>query len=578
MKKNLFLAIFLLAGAVLSYGQNMRKPVNVSNSAAYSRWGQVAMTQDGRVHIIWEENNYIIYISYDGKTFSAPLKLKSNPDVEADRPSISASKKGGIYVVWTEYGNIVLAEYNPVTKTWLDNVLVADSAYVVENPCVAADSEGNIYVDWDSSAGPGTVFSRSKINGVWEPVKQLSSGLRSKYASCVAGGDDVIWASWGEKQGNGEYKNNYRKRTKDTNWSDARMTNSSGADQDRPYLTMGPDNIPWVIYGDVDMSTGNAAEIWICKIDEGGNPREIVVPLNLQHYPRMCIDKNGAKHVAVQIGPGDFGAGIIYTNSIGGQFKTPTIMANSAGWPKLPGIATDGQNVALVWGSQSEGNKEIWLSTLYPVTLNIVYAPINLGTSFVVESQQPPKITYTLTWKHDPKNEKGAVSAYKIFHRKILAGEFALLTTLSGTATSYTVSLDGFYKYTAFGISAVGASGMETEMKEFSISRPSVKDPIQPEISVSLKKFTGTPEITYNLSWAANPENSTPYIRAYRIYKKEGSGEYALFQALSNSTFSASYTVASSGLRIWFAVSAISVFGEQSGLVPFGVEASQRTR
>lgn len=77
--------------------------------------------------------------------------------------------------------------------------------------------------------------------------------------------------------------------------------------------------------------------------------------------------------------------------------------------------------------------------------------------------------------------------------------------------------------------------------------------------------------MTYALSWQAHPQNSAKYIKSYKIYKKEGTGDFVLFQTLSNSTFSLTHTNTNPQIRMTFAISTVSALDTESTQVVFGM-------
>ncbi len=73
-------------------------------------------------------------------------------------------------------------------------------------------------------------------------------------------------------------------------------------------------------------------------------------------------------------------------------------------------------------------------------------------------------------------------------------------------------------------------------------------------------------------TWEANPQNSAKYVKSYKIYKKEGAGEFVLFQTLSSDTFSLTQSYTNSQTRITFAITTLSTLDTESTQVIFGMQ------
>lgn len=581
MKRSFMIFSLLVLAAGLAMAQNMSAPVNVSNSSGMSRWGQVAFTSDGVAHMVWEDDYRIVYISYDGKSYSSPFYLKNNPGVFAAEPYITAGRDGSIYVGWMEndyngdnHGiNFMIRQYDPQTRAWLPREEVAAGYLEHEPPALAVDSSGNIYCAW-TNYGQGISNTRCKIDGKWGAVTRMNAnGGRGKYTAIASGPDDRIWCVWGEKDGEGNYKTHYSFRTKDANWAPKRIMNLTAGDQDRPNIAVDPTtNIPHVIYVNIDEVLGTfAGPVIICKIDGLTNPLETVIRPKLQHYAKLTIDRFGNKHVAVQTGPGDFGWGIQYTNNIGGIWKPLQDMPNATGHPKLPGIATDGRNVALVWGSHvSDANKEIWFSSLYPVTVRNIHPPTDLKTGISFgEPASSSKITYVLGWRGDARNDEAFVKGYKIYSRISASERYAPVLSVPKTTLEASFSYSQINGNTSFAISTVDADGYESALRDFPASFPEAKAPLGMKCVVSAKGIFKSPKISYQLSWTNNPDNPPNFIKYYRVYWKAAGGTYALATQLPGDAAGLPYASQNPLLRLSFGISMVTVLDVETAIVPF---------
>lgn len=574
MRKILLSLGFLILGLGVGFGQTMSTPSNVSHSATNEKWAQVAMGPNGEVHMVWVEGDEagqkggdIVYVTYDGQEWSAPFKLKHSPEILAERPYIYCNAKGIIAVVWSEDGYTTLRVYDPVQERWSEAERIGEERAIgVNEQWVTVDLDGNIYAIYFSKTD-GRVHSRSKINGVWEEEKRMSSPVFSTHVAIAAGNDGQIWALWREKGGDGNYKIRYSKRTKSTPWSGAKIMNRAGTSQAHPGMAIGPDDIPYVVYGD-QINEGEPTTIYICKLDEKTNPIETVTGSDLMHYPRIAFDVYGNKHVAVQRGQGDNGIGIKYTNNIGGHWNPVVVLPDSGGQTKVPGISADPfGNVALVWAASGEA----WFSSLYPVVVKKLYPPVNLAANLSFA----PNPTYTLTWEANPLNNVQHVKSYNIYKKEEGDPDFQFLLKVSKTAASASFAFPEIKPTIQFGITAVGLNGVESALATFQVTLPPILAPVNLAAVVSLHFVGGVPDATYKLSWQSNPQDTENYIQGYKIYKKEGNGDFAAIATLPKSTFSVTYAVANPQQRILFAITAVSVLGQESSMAVFGSAPAQ---
>ncbi len=522
MKKGIGIALGLLLAAGLAYPQQLRKPIKVATTPDEARWSAMAFTPDGVAHIVWENNaadspNHTVeYVTYDGVKASTPLNLKNQTSGNAHFPNITVGASGLMAVVWGEEGNVWLRVFDPVKKQWLNTENVK-SGNGEDEPSVAIDPENNIYVWWFS--GDAHVFTRSKIDGKWQDTVHMDTGPRSKQGYIAAGRDGRVWAIWGEKGDDGNYKGLYRKRTASTPWTSPQHINDDGASWSHAAITVGPDDMPWIVRGDVDEAVGSDQQIWVHKLNEAGNPRTLAIPSFLQHIPRIAVDKNGV-HVACAVGPGDGGWGVRYTNNVKGSFRAP--QGFGASMNKLPGIAADGLgNVGVCWTSVRLGEGvDIWLTTLLPVVKRTAGAPKNPKGTIISYEASESEALYEFTWQANSANKPEDLDGYRIYRQDPddESGELVLFvpkTSLKARYTTTQYNADSIYS-----VVALMKSGLESARASFGkIVMPAVSAP------KSLKQevvFDGvdSAKAVYNLTWLANTAVKTSDLREYRLYKR----------------------------------------------------------
>jgi hypothetical protein len=570
MKKGFGLVLGLLLAAGLAYPQKLRSPIKVASSTSEGRWSAMAFTPDGIAHIVWDDNppganDTIQYVNYDGAKASAPLNLKNQTGGNAHYPHVAAGSSGLIAVVWGEEENVYLRVFDPVKKEWL-NTEAVKSGSGEDEPAVAVDPLNNIYVWWFS--GDANVFTRSKIDGQWQDTVHMDTGSRAKGGYIAAGPDGRVWAMWQEKGGDGNYKGLYSKRTASTSWSEPQHINDDGASWSHSSITVGPDGTPWVARGDVDESSGSNQEIWAIKLNEDGNPKTLAIPLFLQHFPRIAVDKNGV-HIACAIGPGDTGWGIRYTNNVGGEFMPA--QTYGAAWDKLPGIAADGYgNVGVCWTSVRLGEGvDIWLATLLPIAKRTAAAPKNPKGSIVSYDTSDSEAVYEFTWQANSDNRPEELDGYRLYRKNPGDENDTLLLFVPKTSLKARYTTTQYSADTVFSVAALMRSGLESAKTPFSrIVLPTVPAPksIKQEVV-----FDGVDvdKAVYNLTWQANAAIKTSALSEYRIYKRSNATAAWEFLVAASKTSLITRTLATEySAETQFAVVAVLNAGFESARNP----------
>ena len=490
------ITLFFLAWSV-HFGQ-WTPVVAVSEiDAKSSRWGQCTIAPDGVVHIVWEEDDIgfrdIFYRNYDGDSFSSIRNLTANAPngrVQRERPYIDCNAKGKIAVIYQELGSEVwMAVYDPAADDprWeLERVSTPGDGG--GEPCITVDYDGNIYAVWYSESA-GISYTRCKINGTWEDTKRMSSGARSTKVGIASGREqgDWVYVIWREKQGNGQYKIKYSRRKSTSDWSSDEFVNFGNYEesQTHPHITVGPDKMARVTYG--NLAEGSSYQIRVVVIDEDRQIyRESVTPPNLQHYPRVAVDPDNNVYIAVQVGPGDRGTGVIVTDNSAdntpgeGVWSTPFLFPG--GGQKVPGISADPYdgNIAIVYDAAHAGSteKEIWLSTLKPVEVKYFDPPVAASCEIAVSAAMREAVTsYTLTWEKNPNNTEKFLSGYNIYvkegHQDWQIFKFVDKSEVESDEKTYQKTYSSGTDFTTgganvkrqFGIKTVSTWGQESDLK-----------------------------------------------------------------------------------------------------------------
>jgi len=473
MKKSLFLLLSVLALGLWSFGA-FTFPANVSNSSVSSQWPSVCFGMDGMIHMVWvvtysKTSSDVVYVNYDGVTWSTPVKITPAADHIRTFPFIAGNNKGTLAVVWEQAAETWINVFDPVQKTWGTPEMV-DEAWTgyLNKPKVALDNDDNIYCFY-FTRGLGYGFTKSRINGVWEARFRVNMpGLRTKEGMIGVANDGRIWVAYGNKMLGGQYKIRFRTRTKDTPWSGGQAPSPGKTTEEQAYLAIDPiTDVPWVAYMG-NNGTEGANFIDLVKLDEKTYPREHVIPPRLEHYPRLAIDNEGKGHVAVEIGQGDNGNGVIYTNNVSGTWAPAVVFPNSGGGPKMPNIAADPYgNVAVVWDSMIDMVPQVWFTSRDPVEIKHFYAPVSRSMKIAVTgAMHDYSLTYTLNWAKNPDNNDKFIRGYRIY-KKIAGGDYEFVLEVNNTTFSQTFNFTGLLGKVQFAISTVSTAGFEGERVSF---------------------------------------------------------------------------------------------------------------
>jgi hypothetical protein len=470
--------LFLTAGALLettAFAQLLGNDVKVAHVSGQVRWSKCAFTADGVLHIVFDEKissnrRAVQYVSFDGTNFSAPLDLAGGNAAETERPAIAAGPKGMLVATWgdAEGEATYMRVFDPRTKSWLPvEAVQLEKGY--SEPEAAVDQAGNIYVFF-SDEFRGMVFTRCKIGGVWQPLRLMSEGY-SKDGGIACGPDGTIWAVWRQKE-NGRYNSYWSKRTASTAWSTRQIITEENGSSSHPHIAVGPNNIAVAAWGDIDavLENGTEMRVWRLGVDAHS---ELVVPFGMWHFPRIAIDKDNKIHMVYQIGGGDFGDGLRYTNNISGSWQP--LQTIPAYMPKIQGISTEPTgNVAVCqssWVDHGIGGSDIWVYSLRKIEPHIYYPPLNPSSTIILKSaRRNREITYNLSWAANPQNSEAALEGYQIYVDEG-SGVYSTLVKVAKTALTAAVKFTDLTKRRLFAVTAVGLGGIESDMVYFAVGR-----------------------------------------------------------------------------------------------------------
>jgi hypothetical protein len=168
----------------------------------------VGEDSQGRMWVVWSQRaneDWDLYArSYYGHQWDAPRKLTS-----ADSPNIFhrlvSDRSGGLHLIWTAYrnGESHVMWSKQQGAGWSNATEISGpSAWM---PGAASDSQGNLYVVWDSY-GKGNYdicLRRIGRDGVLGPIQPVTESPRFQADPSVAvDKQDRVWVAWDESGSN----------------------------------------------------------------------------------------------------------------------------------------------------------------------------------------------------------------------------------------------------------------------------------------------------------------------------------------------------------------------------------------
>ena len=473
--KRLFLAAALLAlMAQFPFAQDaLDYQTQVAAGNGQVRWSNCQFAPDGTLYVVYgnpgftpwaavSKDNPIWLVSYDGSSASTPFNITDTTAVDAYQPNITISKSGIMAVVWGQQqsNSIYLRVYDPVAKTWGSIETVA-TGYGNYEPAAAIDSQGNIFMAWFTALSGG-VYTRARINGVWEDIsRQPAIGLTKQHQIAI-GPDDVVHLVWIDKN-YGTFTGKYSKRSRSFAWT-APEEWVILAEPTHPSITVTPDNVLWVASQEAVDPMEHFSEIWIMNLNTPSQRFKVGQDIS-QHYPRIQADSNGKLHVAIQAGGNDIGYGTFYANNLNDDFLNVQLLPG--GRPMQEGIHSDGQgNTAVCWTSIGSGNSsQIYVASLKPISVTL--PPLNPTMAITTNGvMKGTKLAYNLSWAKNPLNKDENLAGYKIYGQDV-GGAWVPYANVPVTDLSTTIEISGRFHKMKFAIVTVSISGFESERVTF---------------------------------------------------------------------------------------------------------------
>ena len=502
--------------------------VNISKSPQWkSFYPRLATGEDGKIHIVWIE----IYSSEKGDLFYAYW----NPDTEKWTDPINLSNSGKaysetfrtcdvdvdasnrVYVVWVEKDVIKLRIYSD--GSWGKISKIAENDLGLDCPRIAVSGDGDIFIVWYSLNG--VVYSRAKINGVWEQTKRLStSGKRSKFPD-IGVGDNIVYACWVEKTGD-IYQAVYSKRDRGFNslWSSVKRIYSSDVSHQHAIVEIDSKDYPHVIW--TSYMGGPRVVLYSRWNGTQFTKPEEISSIKLLHYPSL-YEKNDNLYACWQVGAYENGLAIYYNTYQGGEWGDEKAIPNSRG-STFSDVSTspDEKFIYFTWDSKGE---------IYYCSIKNEYQPnIPPVANFTFSPKTgifPLKVKFDASLSYDPD---GKIVKYD--------WDFGDGSTASGKIVYHTYQTWGTFYITLTVKDNNGDISSKTKkIKVLRLFQPlNIRWQTFKDQSLFLTRY-----IT-DIYWEKNPENDKiANIILYRIYRKKTEEDkkfYTLIGEVDSNTFS----------------------------------------
>jgi hypothetical protein len=422
-----FVFMFAMNGqtfAQTTYLPNVRVDDSLSD---HQNNPSIAVDASGNVYVAWHDSrngNDDIYFAKStdgGASFGTNLRVDDSLSGDQNDPSIAVDASGNVYVAWRDSRNgdfdIYFAKSTDGGASFGTNLRVDDSLGGGQyDPSIAVDASGNVYVAWrDHRNGIDDMyFAKSTDGGASFGTNlrvddSLGGGQEDPSIAVDASGD--IYVAWQDSR-NGDFDIYLAKSTDGGAFfgTNLGVNDSSGGHQCDPSIAVDAIGDIYVAWHD---SRNGDRDIYLAKSTDGGasfgtNLRVDDSLSGGQWSSSIAVDASGNVYVAWHDSRnGDFDIYFAKSTDGGASFGTNLRVDDSlSGKQEYPSIAVDASgNVYVAWQDSRNGDFDIYLAK----GINESVFPIaDAGEDQTVAEGQ--EVTLDGTASYDP--EDGTVSSY----------------------------------------------------------------------------------------------------------------------------------------------------------------------
>jgi len=549
---------------------------NVSRSPDLRSFGpRMAIDSIGNIHVVWADyytpytskydppgNGDAFYAKYDMVTqqWGDPVNISNSSLVfsqEVRNAGIAIDSSDNIYVVYVERNRIVLRVSS--SGIWGDPFEIANSGELIDMPRVAVDPSGNIFTSWWAIAG-GIVYSRARIDGVWEEVRRLSPvGLRSKFPN-IAVGNNVAFCTW--QQGGTErgYTANFARRGKSFGdvWSSSQLV-ATTSDAGNPDVEIDANDIAHIVYMASVGASNDSLLYYSYWTGNNFSSPAIISGQRLQHYASI-YERGGNLYVAWQVGAWGHGNALYYNNNINGGWSGEGVLPGSAGCTFVDVVTSPSQDkVYLVWddiGQNPFGTWDVWCNMgdtgEQPPPGD--KPPIAQFSFYPTTGLAPLEVTFDASGSSDPD---GTIVRY--------SWDFGDGSAGLGQVISHVFLKSGTFRVGLTVTDDLGARATKTELIVVLGLQPPLNVRWSAHVDESLFKTSTVAEVT----WERNPANDAlgVQVSGYRIYRKlssELTSAYIAIGEVAGDTYRFIDRLVAAGVSYSYTVTALDNQGRES--------------
>ncbi|MGD1836640.1 MAG: sialidase family protein [Nitrososphaeraceae archaeon] len=347
-------------------GVTFSQPDNISNNDGNSNSPQIAVQGDN-VYVVWRDNTpgtfdtFFSFSTDNGASFSQPDNISNQANFSFG-PQI-AVQGDNVYIVWDNDGLDIFFSFstdNGVTFSQPDNI--SNSGFETGNPQIAAKYD-NVYIVWDDEGGDLIKFSFSTDNGqTFSPPVDLSTDENTSQSPQIALNRDNIYVVWQDfAPGNSEIFFSFSTDNGQTFSQPENISNSDDTSQSQQIAAKG--NNVYVVWR--DETPGNFDTFFSFSTDNGvsfSQPDNISNNDGDTSVPKIAIGGHNVYIVWEDDTPGNNDILFSFSTNNGQTFSQPDNISNNDGDSENPGIATQGNNVYVVWRDDTPGNFDTFFS------------------------------------------------------------------------------------------------------------------------------------------------------------------------------------------------------------------------